>query len=274
MTWRPKLVAVDIDGTLVDRQGYLPAEVKSAIQRVIAAGTPVVIATGRAWLDARPVFEALELPPGPVICSNGSVTLEFPPLRHQRMITFDPAPVIAKVAQLAPQARIAVEELGVGFRLNELFPDGDLRGEMVLQSLEELSAHPVTRVIVRDPNANEHDFIELAASLGMHGVSYSVGWSAWLDIAPEGVNKATALAAVCDDLGVCADDVLALGDGRNDIEMLAWAGRGVAMGDAPWEVKNVAADVAANFEDGGTALELDRWFAFGQQEIPAVRQSA
>lgn len=45
MTWRPKLVAVDIDGTLVDRQGYLPAEVKSAIQRVIAAGTPVVIAT-------------------------------------------------------------------------------------------------------------------------------------------------------------------------------------------------------------------------------------
>ena len=68
--------------------------------------------------------------------------------------------------------------------------------------------------------------------------------------------------------------MLALGDGRNDIEMLAWAGRGVAMGDAPWEVKNVAADVAANFEDGGTALELDRWFAFGQQEIPAVRQSA
>lgn len=272
MQWRPQLVALDIDGTLVDRHGCLPPDVKTAVGRVVASGTPVVLATGRAWLDARPVFEELELPPGQVICSNGSVWLEYPPLTQHRMTTFDPAPVIAKVAELAPRARIAVEELGVGFRLNKLFPEGDLQGEMILQSLDELSAQPVTRVIVRDPDANEHEFIELAASLGMHGVSYSVGWSAWLDIAPEGVNKATALAAVCDELGISADDVLALGDGRNDIEMLAWAGRGVAMGDAPWEVQAAADDVAANFEDGGTALELDRWF--GEQAWRLERRSA
>lgn len=274
MTWHPKLVAVDIDGTLVDRQGNLPADVKSAVQRVVGSQTPVVLATGRAWLDARPVFEALELPPGPVICSNGSVTLNFPPVRHERMITFDPAPVIARVASMVPQARIAVEELGVGFRLNKLFPDGDLQGEMILQDLDELSATPVTRVIVRDPNSNEHDFLGLAASLGMHGVSYSVGWSAWLDIAPEGVNKATALAAVCADLGIAPADVLAIGDGRNDIEMLNWAGRGVAMGEAPHEVKAAAVDVAANFVDGGSALELDRWFAFGQPPAPLTLRTA
>lgn len=274
MTWRPQLVAVDIDGTLVDRRGGMPSEVRAAIQRVVATGTPVVLATGRAWLDARPVFEELELPPGNVICSNGSVRITFPPLVQHQMATFDPAPVIQKVMELAPNARIAVEELGLGFRLNKLFPDGDLQGQMTIQTIEELAAHPVTRVIVRDPDANEHDFIDLAASIGMHGVSYSVGWSAWLDIAPEGINKATALAEVCDELGISADDVLALGDGRNDLEMLAWAGRGVAMGDAPWEVRAAADDVAANFEDGGTALELDRWFAFAGPIRELERRSA
>ncbi len=274
MTWRPKMVAVDIDGTLVDRQGRLPDEVASAIGRVVANEVPVVLATGRAWLDAQPVFEALDLPPGQVICSNGAVWLSNPPVVQRRMVTFDPAPVIAKVVELAPNARIAVEELGVGFRLNKLFPTGDLHGEMTIQTIAELSAQPVTRVIVRDPDANERDFVELAESLGMHGVSYSVGWSAWLDIAPEGVNKATGLQAVCGELGIHPDDVLALGDGRNDIEMLAWAGRGVAMGDAPWEVQQAANDVSANFEDGGTALELNRWFGFDDLDWLTAQRSA
>lgn len=274
MTWRPKLVAVDIDGTLVDRRGHLPPDVKAAVHRVVATGTPVVLATGRAWLDTRQVFEQLELPPGQVICSNGAVWLQYQPLVQHRTTTFDPGPVIDQVMQVAPNARIAVEELGVGFRLNRLFPDGDLQGRMTLQSLDELAARPVTRVIVRDPDSNEDDFIDLASSIGMHGVSYSVGWSAWLDIAPKGVNKATALAAVCHRFGLGAEDVLALGDGRNDIEMLAWAGRGVAMGDAPWEVQAAADDVAASFEDGGTALELDRWFAFARTEREPQRRSA
>ena len=55
-------------------------------------------------------------------------------------------------------------------------------------------------------------------------------------------------------------DVLALGDGRNDIEMLTWAGRGVALGEAPDEVKRAADDVAERFDRGGTAKELQRWF--------------
>ncbi len=260
MTWRPELVALDIDGTLVDRQGNLPLDVKAAVQRVVASATPLVLATGRAWLDARPVFEQLELPPGPVVCSNGAVVLGHPPLKEPRMVTFNPGEVIDTVVEHAPNARIAVEELGVGFRLNRLFPEGDLRGRLTIQSLAELAARPVPRVIVCDPDARQEDFVELAASIGMHGVSYSVGWSAWLDIAPAGVNKATALAGICGELGIAADNVLALGDGHNDLEMLAWAGRGVAMGDSPWEGRAAAADVAANCDDGGTALELDRWF--------------
>jgi hydroxymethylpyrimidine pyrophosphatase-like HAD family hydrolase len=94
----------------------------------------------------------------------------------------------------------------------------------------------------------------------LHGVTYFVGWSAWLDIAPDGVNKATALAEVAAGFGVSAADVLAFGDGRNDIEMLRWAGRGLAIGDAPDEVKDAADDVTESFDNDGPVAELRRWF--------------
>lgn len=281
MKWRPQLVALDIDGTLVDRQGQLPAEVKAAVGRVVETDTPLVLATGRCWAETKPVFEQLDLPAGYVVVGNGTTWLQNPPLQVRQVRTFEPSRVIEQVAKLAPNARIAVEDVDGSFRLNRLFPDGDLRGSLRLQTLQQLCATAVTRVIVRDPNADEHDFIKLAAQLGMHGVSYSVGWSAWLDIAPAGVSKAAALQEIAAELGVAAANVLAIGDGRNDVEMLTWAGRGVAMGDAPTEVKDAANAVAAKFCDGGTALELDRWFAFGtrrhenrRRELQAQRRSA
>ena len=79
-------------------------------------------------------------------------------------------------------------------------------------------------------------------------------------IAPQGIDKAHGLQRVVDELGLSKADVLALGDGNNDIEMLEWAGRGVAMGDAPATVKAAADHVTGCFDDGGTAEELARWF--------------
>ena len=101
---------------------------------------------------------------------------------------------------------------------------------------------------------------ELAARLGLHGTDYVVGWTAWLDLSPVGVSKASGLAMVADELGVAQDDVLAIGDGRNDIEMLRWAGRGVAMGQATEEVREAADAVTETVYDDGVVVELSRWF--------------
>lgn len=258
--WRPRLVALDIDGTVVDHDGTLPREIRSAVQRVLAAGVPVVLATGRSWHGTEPVFTALGLPPGPAVASNGAVTVSYPPLTITSRVTFDPSHVIDRVVEVAPHAIIAVEEVGVGYRLTGDFPPGDLTGRMIYESFDQLRARPVTRVIIRDPQSDVRAFMQLAEQLGLHGVSYFIGWSAWLDIAPEGVDKSTALAEICAQLGITADDVLALGDGRNDIEMLTWAGRGVAIGDAPEEVRQVADHVTGRFSEGGTVAELARWF--------------
>lgn len=144
--------------------------------------------------------------------------------------------------------------------MSRLFPDGELHGEIELVSVQDLAAGDVTRIVVRDPDSTDEEFIALAERLGLHGVGYFVGWSAWLDIAPAGVDKATALAGVAASLGIAQTDVLAIGDGRNDIEMISWAGRGVALGDAAQEVARAADHVTGTFATGGTVAELRRWF--------------
>ncbi|NNG19730.1 HAD family phosphatase [Naumannella sp. ID2617S] len=260
MSWQPRLAALDIDGTVVDHAGVLPDSVREAVQRVLAAGVPVVLSTGRSWHATRPVFDALGLPPGYAVSSNGAVVVHYPPVEVIRQVTFDPADVVNKVCRLAPEALIATEVVGQGYRASGAFPVGDLDGEVIIETPEQLGAEPVTRVIVRDPGRSDQDFLDLAEQLGLHGVSYFIGYSAWLDIAPEGVHKATGLAEVCSRLGVDRADVLAMGDGRNDIEMLRWAGRGVALGDAPPEVQRAADAVTGLFADDGTPAELARWF--------------
>ena len=255
----PRLVALDVDGTLVDGDGDMREDIRDAVARIVAAGVPVVIATGRGWTSTEPIVDELGLPPGWAVTANGAVLVTYPPLKIESEVRFDPADSITKVAAAAPDAIIAVQE-GLTWRVTRPFPEGELSGDVRIESLEELASRPVSRVVIRDPNSSEDVFSDMARSLGLHEVAYFVGWSAWLDIAPKGIDKAYGLQRVVDELGLSAADVLALGDGGNDIEMLAWAGRGVAIGDAAENVKAVANHVTSRYRDGGTAEELSRWF--------------
>ncbi len=259
MTFKPALVALDIDGTIVSAGGELPGEVRDAVRRVVAAGVPVVLTTGRAWAGTQVVFDALGLPPGPSVCANGAMIVNYPPIDVVHEIRFDPADSINRVARLAPNAAIAVTD-GMKWRVSKPFPDGELKGEIIVESLGELASRPVSRIVVRDPESDDDVFNEMVEALGLREVSYYIGWSSWVDIVPEGVDKARGLEQVCGQFGVTAADVLVLGDGYNDIEMIRWAGRGVAMGDAPHDVRAAADHVTGDFGSGGAIQELARWF--------------
>lgn len=270
--WTPRLVALDIDGTLLKwvegaGQAYerIPPPVYDAVQRARAAGAHVVLASGRSPHGMSPIADLLGLPaagdePLWVVSSNGAVVFRYPPLEVVHERTFDARPAVAAVLEHHPDALVAVEERGVGYRVNRHFPEGELSGEMILTEVDELIEQHVSRVIIRDPSATADDFVELAARLGLHGTDYVVGWTAWLDLSPVGVSKASGLEYVAGALGVSAADVLAIGDGRNDIEMLRWAGRGVAMGQAVAAVREAADAVTASVHDDGAAVELARWF--------------
>jgi hydroxymethylpyrimidine pyrophosphatase-like HAD family hydrolase len=194
------------------------------------------------------------------VASNGAVVFRYPPIDVVLEETFDARPAVRAVLERHPDALVAVEERGVGYRVTNAFPDGELSGEMILTDVEDLVARPVSRVIIRDPQATSDDFVRLAEELGLHGTDYVVGWTAWLDLAPVGVTKAHGLQYVVERLGLTAADTLAIGDGRNDIEMLQWAGRGVAMGQAVQEVIEAADDVTDLVGEDGAATEIGRWF--------------
>ena len=270
--WRPRLVCLDIDGTLLkwvegSGQTYeqIPDEVHAAVRRARLAGAHVVLASGRSPHGMTPIADLLDLPsqsedPLWIVASNGAVVFRYPPLEVVHERTFDARPAVAAVLEHHPDALVAVEERGVGYRVNRHFPDGELSGDMIITDLADLVAGEVSRVIIRDPNASAEDFVKLARGLGLHGTDYVVGWTAWLDLAPVGVSKASGLAYVASALGVDPADALAIGDGRNDIEMLRWAGRGVAMGQAVEEVRAAADAVTVSVNDDGAAVELNRWF--------------
>jgi HAD superfamily hydrolase (TIGR01484 family) len=270
--WAPRLVALDIDGTLlkwIDGAGTTYEEIApavgEAVRRARDAGCHIVLASGRSPHAMTTVADLLELhldggKPLWIVASNGAVVFRYPPLEVVKEETFDAAPAVRAVLERHPTALVAVEERGVGYRVTEEFPTGELSGEMIITHLDDLVAAPVSRVIIRDPQATADDFLTLAQELGLHGTDYVVGWTAWLDLAPVGVSKASGVAYVAEQFGVSAADVLAIGDGRNDIELLSWAGRGVAMGQAVQAVIDAADDVTATVAEDGAALELGKYF--------------
>jgi HAD superfamily hydrolase (TIGR01484 family) len=271
--WQPRIVALDIDGTLlkwIEGAGMTYEQIEpavyDAVHRVLDAGAHVVLASGRSPHGMTPIADLLDLRGQDgervwVVASNGAVIFRYPPMEVVHEETFDAGPAVKAVLERQPTAIVAVEERGVGYRVSTPFPEGELSGDMILTPIDELVAGPVSRVIIRDPDASADEFVALAAELGLHGTDYVVGWTAWLDRSPVGVSKASGLEHVARELGLTSADVLAIGDGRNDIEMLRWAGRGVAMGQAVQEVIDVADAVTDSVYEDGAATELDRHFA-------------
>ncbi len=247
------LVALDIDGTILGHDQSLSANVTDAVGALRETGAHVVLSTGRSIQAVLPVAEELGITDAWAVCSNGAVTVRLAEggFTIDDVVTFDPEPTLRLLREHLPEGIFAVEDLGRGFLLSAPFPDGELTGELRVVGFEELCATPASRVTLRAPGLGSDDFHDLVDRSGLHGVSYAVGWTAWLDIAPEGVSKASALERVRLRLGVPSTATLAAGDGRNDIEMLTWAQVGVAMGGADADTRAAADfDAAPVSEDG------------------------
>jgi 5-amino-6-(5-phospho-D-ribitylamino)uracil phosphatase len=259
------LIALDVDGTVLTEEGNISDAVLEAVEHAAALGHEVTLATGRSPSMTLPVLERLGITPDFVVCSNGAVTLrrdEHATVGYARdhVETFSPRNVLETVNGHLDNARFAVEdEEGVYRYAGGRFPDGSLGATSMRVEFEELLDIDATRVVVLSPEHDTEEFLGIVERMGLHRVTYNVGWTAWLDIAPDGVNKATALERVRQRLGVPRSRLLAIGDGRNDIDMLTWAsaeGRGVAMGQSPPEVREAAGEMTGTDLDDGAAAVL------------------
>lgn len=260
------LVAIDLDGTTINEHNEASPAVLHALQDTVANGHHLIITTGRSPITALAIVQHLGIRPEYVICSNGAVILERDDIeggQYKRLKTtgFDAATVLSSILRHLPEAHIAVESSDGHYRFTHPFPEATTvpaHSQTVVPHTELLTG-PAARVVAITPGQDVIEFRATVERMGLIGVTYSLGWTAWLDIAPEGITKATAAEEVRVLLAHDARRVMAVGDGYNDIELLEWAsssGRGIAMGHAPDSLKQVASEITGTLSEDGLAQAL------------------
>ncbi|MGC4853662.1 HAD family hydrolase [Micromonospora sp. DT4] len=263
----PRLVATDIDGTLIRDDHTISPRTADMLARLTARDTPVVLVTGRPvrWLQL--VYDQLA-EPLPAVCANGAVV--YDPVRDE-VLRADPlapqhlAEVAERLRAEVPGIRFAVEIMDSRQMRHETdYPlrwDVDPDGIRPVETPEELLSLPAVKLLARAGEQDPDAFVALvgAAVAGLAEATHSSS-SGLVEISAAGVTKAAGLDWYCDRLGMSAADVLAFGDMPNDVPMLSWAGRGVAVANAHPAVLAVADEVTGTNSEDGVAAYLEKVF--------------
>jgi Cof subfamily protein (haloacid dehalogenase superfamily) len=254
-----RLVATDLDGTLLDAASMVSARAAKAIAGVRAAGIHVVPATGRPPRSLWPIAAAAPL--GPVgVCSNGAAVVDLDTLTVTDVepITGDAAVRIIEVARaLVPGILFAVNDLET-FRYEPTFVDRHDEWDEQVSEVPDVvgyAARGCVKLIARNPDTDAVTLMDrLQGPLRTHCQVTTSGLD-WVEIMAHGVSKASALARICQGYDIDASEVVFIGDNYNDLTALAWAGHPMAPANAVTAVLDVAARVLpANTEDGVAVL--------------------
>ncbi|MBB5191995.1 hypothetical protein HNQ50_002732 [Silvimonas terrae] len=265
----PALIALDLDGTLLNSQGQIRADSLAALTRARAAGVRIMLVTGRHHIMARPFHQ--QLPGLPAICCNGACLYDFAGNRalaasglapglaqaladwcaaHQlHMLLYVDDAMIASAAN----AHVAGLQTWAGQLPPAIAPD--IRVGKIGTAIEQaaciwkiVASHP-------DPAILQLAMAQMPADLHKH-LSCEWSWHNRVDMVAAGNSKGARLAAYCASQGIPASRVMAFGDQHNDISMLRWAAMGVAMGNAADQVKASAWRVTGSNDEGGIAALL------------------
>ena len=255
------LVGLDIDGTILLEDETISPEVASAVASAREAGYEVMLVTGRRWARTHHLVQELGISAQFAVCSDGAVIMRRIRDKWQpwHVELFDPAPVLALLDSKLREARYMVERAS-GQRLHTNVEDNWKVDAGRLVRLDELTRLPVSRIVVMSPVHSEPEFHRKVADAALDDTSYAIRWTVPLKITRQGFNKGTALARVCEELGIDGKEVTVVGDGQNDLEMFAWTlsegGRAIAMGQAIDEVRNAAGETTDTAEAGGLSQVL------------------
>lgn len=265
----PELVVFDVDGTLVDWDGTVSPATRQVLDELRARRIPIAVATGRPQAIAA---ETLAHVGGAewIVCGNGSTLTEVATgrvLRDNVLPGGIVEPLVREIRRLVPDVGVAIEAVDPVLREIVLEEPGFARRvpEPSLQPPvdDALAALANDRASVRriiafhdDYDARLADLAAIIAPLLDDRCQVQYGGLAFVDVSPRGDDKSVALQVLVDHLGIDVAAVVAFGDGRNDIEMLRWAGTGVAMGNAYPEAKAAADVVTASVDQDGVAAYL------------------
>lgn len=250
------LVGLDIDGTIMTADGFISDAVREHITELVQDGHHIVLSTGRPLVALLPVLEDLGIDKGWAVGSNGSVTVRLDPelpLGHEveHSVLFPAQRAVQTLCKHMPSAVIGLESVGVGYMVSEDFGNSKLSGEHTVHTITELCQMSTTRVVVARAERAAKAFSSEVGKFGLRDTYYSVADVHWMDLAPRGMTKAYALERLRKKLHVPPHKTVAVGDAQNDVEMLTWAHRGVAMGNSEPVVVAAANEVTYSIGEDG-----------------------
>jgi Cof subfamily protein (haloacid dehalogenase superfamily) len=263
-----RLLALDLDGTLMGPDLVISQEVKRAITRAKAQGIVVTVATGRVFNATLPFIEGLGID-GPIICYQGAL-VRHPVSREIYDHTSVPGALAADVVERLQRSGIFVmafidEKTCVTDRRLELdfylsfHPGGEADVVIEPDLVRRVRHTPPTKLqFVADPLVVEQELAALSAQF-TDTLSIVRSHPHFGEVTAPGITKGAALATLAARLGIASEDVIAIGDQENDVSMLVWAGLGLAMGNAPLEVRELADAVIPPVAESGVAWAIENY---------------
>lgn len=269
-----KLLASDLDGTLLNADSRISRRTELMLRQASAAGVETVAATGRSYRTAVPLFDGLEMVRW-LLCSNGATVYDahLGDVVSHAMIGSEAAQRILSTADVLD---------GLGFAWET--PTGRFRDEPMTKMMKErfgtdlvvdyTDAPPMSemadeliKVLIFHRQLDHDELLDkLAATLGT-GLSVSSSGFAFIEITADGAEKGSALARLCNDLGVAQADTVAFGDQRNDLGMISWAGKGYAMANAHPELLALTDLRAPHHAEDGVAQVVEQLLAGRSPEL-------
>lgn len=256
----------DIDGTLVDGRGVISDANRRALQTLKDRGIPVILATGRTWGGTQEVWEQLDLTDPVIVCNGAQV---YDPVSKQflweQRLTFDEVRAAEAMLQHLPVQVYAVvsdtlllvhqPEKRAGFKT--FSGDRYAQVDNVFQYLLETGIRPVKFFVLGEPDVIPGAVAALRERGGLNAVQSE---SYAFDILAPGLSKAAALTPILQRFGMSPQQIVAVGNAPNDVEMIGLAGLGIAVGDAHPTLLQVADHVTAPADQDGVAEAVERAF--------------
>ena len=260
---RPRLVATDLDGTLLDPAGRVTARTRDVLEALDDLGVPVVFTTGRPLRWMEDLWSEVG-GHGLAICSNGGIVYD---VAQRAVRDFRPVPrqvgmSIADIARRAvPGTSFAIEHIA-GWASEIDFPTHpDDRLQRTQGDYAEIYRDDVVKILAVNRAVEPEEFWhQMDAAIGDQVVTTWSSSFSLVEISAKDVTKATALMSVANDLGVAAADVIAFGDMPNDLAMLEWAGTSYAMANGHQSVRDLAHHLAPGNDEDGVAVVLSELF--------------
>lgn len=274
MSALPRLIATDLDGTLLRSDLSVSPRTRQALDAVRAQGVFVVPVTARQPHGVKLIGQQAGFAEW-ALCSNGALAVHlgtgevlFEALLGMEAQT---ALVHALLERVPDVVAVSIREAGEGFYAQAgyaaLASERDHKRDprrMTALPLDEVLSSPSLKLALRHPTLTPADLLAEVRALELSGFHATHSGAPFVEVAAEGITKAAGLARLCAELGVAQADVLAFGDAPNDAEMLAWAGHGVAMANAHAEALAAADEVTLSNAEDGVAVVLERLLAAGE----------